>query len=58
MKKTDKSAGTCRNLDALISKLSENEILDPNAMMWVRGGEGEGGTIIILPPPPPPQPPL
>jgi hypothetical protein len=56
MKKTDKSAGTNRNLDALISKLSENEILDPNAMMWVRGGEGD--TIIILPPPPPPQPPL
>lgn len=51
MKKANKSAGTNRNFDAFISKLSEDEILDLTAMMWVRGGEGD--TIIILPPPPP-----
>jgi hypothetical protein len=56
MKKADKSAGTNRNFDAFISKLSEDEILDPTAMMWVRGGEGDGTTTIILPPPPPPHP--
>jgi hypothetical protein len=52
MKKADKSAETNRNFDAFISKLSEDEILDLNAMMWVRGGDGDGSTpiIILLPP--------
>lgn len=54
MKKADKSAGTNRNFDAFISKLSEGEILDLTAMMWVRGGDGNGSELIILPPPPPP----
>jgi hypothetical protein len=55
MKKADKSAETNRNFDAFISKLSEDEILDLNAMMWVRGGgdDGTGTELIILLPPPP-----
>ena len=42
-----------RNLEELISKLSENEILNPDAMSCVRGGDGEGdggGDGIIIPP--------
>jgi len=40
-----------RNLDELISKLSENEILNPDAMSCVRGGDGDGGgDTIIIPP--------
>ena len=41
-----------RNLEELISKLSENEILNPDAMSCVRGGDGEGagGEPIIIPP--------
>lgn len=39
------------SLDELISKLSENEILNPGAMRCVRGGEGEGGEDIIIIPP-------
>jgi len=40
-----------RNLDELISKLSENEILNPDAMSCVRGGDGDGGGDgIIIPP--------
>ena len=57
MKSADKSAKTTRNLDLLISKVSENEILNLPAMMNVRGGDGEGNgsePIIIIPPPPPP----
>lgn len=59
MKKANKSAETNRNFDAFISKLSEDEILDLTAMMWVRGGgdDGNGSGIIILPPPPPPPQP-
>ena len=40
-----------RDFDELISKLSENEILNPDAMRCVRGGDGEGGGDIILVPP-------
>jgi len=33
--------------------LSEKEILSPDAMRCVRGGDGDGGgDIIIIPPPP------
>ena len=52
MKKADKSSETIRNLDQLISKFSENEILNIQAMSYVRGGEGEGNggaPIIIIP---------
>lgn len=49
MKRADNTAAT-RNLDLLISKLSENEILTVPALTCVRGGEGEinGGEIIII----------
>lgn len=53
MKRLNKSAKTTRNFEQLISKLSENEILNLQAMSCVRGGEGEGGGNIILIPPPP-----
>lgn len=52
MKTTDKSAESNRNFDQLISKFSENEILNIHAMSCVRGGEGEangGVQIIIIP---------
>lgn len=56
MKRADKSAKTTRNLDLLVSKLSENEVLNLRAMSYVRGGnadEGDGGgNIIIIPPKP------
>jgi len=40
-----------KDFDELISKLSENEILNPSAMRCVRGGEGEGGEDAIIIPP-------
>lgn len=52
MKKAEKSAETVRNFDQLISKFSENEILNAQAMSYVRGGEGEGSggsPVIIIP---------
>jgi len=53
MKKTDKPEETIRDLDQLISKLSEAEILNLHAMGCVRGGDGDGGgDIVIIPPPP------
>jgi hypothetical protein len=52
MKTTDKSAETNRNFDQLISKFSENEILNTQAMSCVRGGsadgEANGGVQIII----------
>jgi hypothetical protein len=55
MKRADKSAKTTRDLNVLISKLSENEILNLRAMSCVRGGDGDGGgDIIIIPPKPKP----
>jgi len=52
MKTADKSAKANRNLIQLISKLSENEILNPQAMSYVRGGDGEGdgGEVVITRP--------
>jgi hypothetical protein len=52
MKRADESAKTSRNLDQLLSKLSEKEILNLNAMSCVKGGDGEGDggeSIIIIP---------
>ncbi|HUX57660.1 MAG TPA: hypothetical protein VMV77_11855 [Bacteroidales bacterium] len=52
MKKADKSAKAARTLELIISKLSENEILNLNAMSYVRGGDAEdngGEPIIIIP---------
>jgi|WetSurMetagenome_2_1015567.scaffolds.fasta_scaffold01607_5 hypothetical protein len=54
MKRADKSQGTTRNFDQLISILSENEIMNTQAMSCVRGGDGEGNgnePIIIIPTP-------
>jgi hypothetical protein len=52
MKTTDKSAEANRNFDQLISKFSEKEILNLQAMSYVRGGsaegEGNGGAPIII----------
>lgn len=48
MKKADKSSETIKNLDQLISKLSVNELLDIQAMSYIRGGEGDGLTPIII----------
>lgn len=54
MKTTKKSAESTRNFDLLISKLSENEILNTHEMICVKGGgkEGEangGAPVIIIP---------
>ncbi len=45
MKKANKLSETNKTLDQLISKLSENEILNIQAMSYVRGGcvDGEAG---------------
>jgi hypothetical protein len=50
MKSADKSAEKSRNFDELVSKFSENEILNTQAMSYVKGGatEGEGSTPIII----------
>jgi hypothetical protein len=56
MKTTKKSADSTRNFDLLISKLSENEILNTREMICVRGGstegEGNGGEVVITIPKP------
>ena len=43
MKRADKSSETIRNFDQLISKISESEILNLQAMSCVRGGDGKAG---------------
>ena len=50
MKRADKTSVTKRDFDELISKLSENEMLNVQAMSCVRGGDGEGdgGEVIII----------
>jgi hypothetical protein len=56
MKRADKKSLTDRDFDELISKFSENEVLNVFAMQCVRGG-GEptdgGGDTILFPPKPP-----
>lgn len=52
MKKTINPTESKKNFDQLISKLSENEILNVQEMMFVRGGEGD--TVASTPPPPKP----
>jgi hypothetical protein len=54
MKTADKSSESIRNFDQLISKLSENEILNMQAMSYVRGGSADGeanggAPVIIIP---------
>lgn len=53
MKKANEQQETKRNFNNFLSGLSENAILDFNAMMSVRGGDGDGSTPIVVPPPPP-----
>jgi hypothetical protein len=50
MKNFDKSVKSDRNFDQLISKLSENEILNLQAMSCVKGGsaDGTGSEPIII----------
>ncbi len=52
MKKTDKSSAANKSFDQLISKLSENEILNIQAMSQVRGGgtDGEDGSPVLITP--------
>jgi hypothetical protein len=52
MKRADKSSESIKNLDQLISKLSENWVLDIQAMSYIRGGDGEGagGVPVIIHP--------
>ena len=57
MKRAVKSAVTNKTFDQLISKLSENKILNIQAMSYVRGGstDGEAGggvPVVIIPKPP------
>jgi len=52
MKRADKSSDSTRNFDLFISRLSGNEILNIQAMSFVRGGDGEGNSgedVIIIP---------
>ena len=52
MKKADKSTVTNKTFDQLISKLSENDILNIQAMSYVKGGstdETGGSPVIIYP---------
>jgi hypothetical protein len=52
MKRVDKSSESIKNLDQLISKLSENGVLDIQAMSFIKGGddEGNGGASVIIRP--------
>ena len=54
MKRAEKSSEAIRNFDQLISKFSENEILNIEAMSYIRGGSAEGeanggAPVIIIP---------
>lgn len=52
MKRNENST---KNLDLIISKLSEGSILNLEAMSFIKGGVGEangGEDIPIIPPPP------
>ena len=56
MKNADKSAETTMSFDQLISKFSETEILNTQAMSYVRGGNSDGEAnggepVIIIPKP-------
>jgi hypothetical protein len=42
MKNFEKSANSDKNFDVLVSKLSENEILNEQAMICIKGGSTDG----------------
>lgn len=52
MKRADKSSEIKRNLDHLIHKLSEQQVLSTQAMSYVKGGgtdgEGNGGAPVLI----------
>jgi hypothetical protein len=53
MKRKDNSSAEIKNLDLLVSKLTENEILNTQTLSSVKGGEGEAGGSIpgsVMPP--------
>jgi hypothetical protein len=53
MKTTETKSGS-KNFESIIAKLSENEILNNQAMSAVKGGsadgEGNGGSVVIIMP--------
>lgn len=52
MKRANELTAASKNFDELISKFSDNEILNLQEMSNVRGGEGDGGgDIIVIPKP-------
>jgi hypothetical protein len=54
MKRAEKSVEAIRNFEQLISKFAENEILNIEAMSYIRGGSADGNgsePIIIIPKP-------
>jgi hypothetical protein len=53
MKKADEQQETKRIFNNFLSGLSENAILDFNAMRSIRGGDGDGSNPIPFPPLPP-----
>jgi hypothetical protein len=55
MRRATKTSEETRNLEMLLSVLSENEKLNLQAMSSVRGGDGEANgsvPIVIIPEPP------
>lgn len=60
MKTETKNGKLSKTIDQLLSDFSENEILQTDSMLTIRGGDGldPGGGTIIIPPPPPPPPPI
>jgi hypothetical protein len=53
MKRNENSSEVIKNFDLVVSKLSENEILNTETMSFVKGGEGEAGGSIPNPLRPP-----
>jgi hypothetical protein len=53
MERSVKSKMAKRDLEKLVSEFSEFQILTPEEMRCVRGGDGDGGSDGVLLPPPP-----
>lgn len=54
MKKENRTTKNVKNLDSLLAKLTENELLNEKQLIFIRGGEGDGNGTPIIPPPPKP----